>query len=111
MQGAEKFGAQVLYGVVARLREHATQWASTPAKERAELVDRVIHDTHSIAPSWNETACRAKGLDPEGHAAGEELLAGIEMFINGLHAYRQSLIDISHNGPTRFPGPHVSERG
>ena len=64
-QGAEKFDPHTLDGVVARLREYVAQWATVLAKERVELVDRMIYDKHSIAPLRNEAACRAKGLDPK----------------------------------------------
>jgi hypothetical protein len=66
---------------------------------------RVIADTHAVAPEWNAAACRAKGLDPAGNDAGEELLAGIGMFVRLLSEYRRSLFDIERSGRPSLRGP------
>ena len=97
---------------VAQLREGALRWARTTAAERRDLLDRVIADTHRVGRAWNEEACRAKGLDPRGPDGGEELLAGVGMFVRLVTSYRQSLGDIARWGRPRYPGPvrHRSER-
>lgn len=98
--------------VVAHLRAAAPRWAMTSAAQRAVLVARVIADTRAVAPQWNAAACRAKGLDPQGNDSGEELLAGIGMFVRLLSDYRRSLIDIERYGRPRYPGPvHVRRDG
>lgn len=94
-----------LDGAVAQLRQGATRWAQTPTTQRAALLDRVIADTHAVGLEWNEAACRAKGLDPQGPDGGEELLAGVGMFVRLLTSYRQSLHDIARTGRPQYPGP------
>lgn len=103
--GADVVDAEMLDAVVAQLRESAPRWAATSAAQRATLVARVIADTHAVAPEWNAAACRAKGLDPDGNDAGEELLAGIGVFVCLLSDYRRSLIDIERTGRPCYPGP------
>ncbi len=103
--GADVVDFERLDAVVAQLRESAPRWAATSASRRAALVSRVIADTRAVAPEWNAAACRAKGLEPSGNDAGEELLAGIGMFVRLLTDYRRSLADIARGGRPRYPGP------
>lgn len=103
--GVDVVDVEMLDSLVAQLRESAPRWALTSPQQRAALVSRVITDTQRVAPEWNAAACRAKGLDPSGNDAGEELLAGIGMFVRLLTDYRRSLTDIGHSGRPRYPGP------
>lgn len=105
VDGADVVDAEMLDAVVAQLCESAPRWATTSAAQRAALVSRVIADTRAVAPEWNAAACRAKGLDPSGNDAGEELLAGIGMFVRLLTDYRRSLVDIARSGRPQYPGP------
>ena len=89
---------------LAGLREAAPRWAARSAGERRELVARALRDTREVAARWNEAACRAKGLDPRGVEAGEELLAGVGMFARLLREYHRSLGDIEGTGRPRYPG-------
>ena len=104
--GGREDGVDVasLDAVVAALRASALPWASTSAAQRAALVTRALADTRAVAPAWNTAACRAKGLDPTGNDAGEELLAGIGMLVRALSDYRRALRDISRTGRPQFPG-------
>lgn len=104
-ENGETFDAAALDGVVAQLRSNAPRWAATSATQRAQLLTRVIDDTRAVASQWNAAACRAKGIDPDGNDAGEELLAGIGMFVRLLSDYRASLLDIARTGRPQFPGP------
>ncbi len=88
-----------------QLREAAPRWARTGARERAALVERALRDTRAVATSWNDAACRAKGLDPRGAEGGEELLAGVGMFVRLLSEYHRSLLDIARTGRPELYGP------
>ena len=90
---------------VAELRASAGRWAATSARSRAALVSRALRDTRAAARAWNDAACRAKGLDPQGAEAGEELLAGVGMFVRLLSEYHRSLVDIARTGRPRLRGP------
>lgn len=90
---------------VSQLRDGAVRWAATSPTQRIALLTRVIADTHAVGPEWNDAACRAKGLDPHGSEAGEELLAGVGMFVRLVTSYRESLRDIARSGRPHFPGP------
>lgn len=90
---------------VLELRQGAVRWAATSPAQRVALLERVIADTHAVGREWNEAACRSKGLDPEGPDGGEELLAGVGMFVRLMTSYRQSLRDIARTGRPRYPGP------
>ena len=90
---------------VRALRHSAPRWAGTPARQRARMLSRAIADTHAIGAQWNEAACRAKGLDPDGVDGGEELLAGVGMFVRAMTSYRRSLLDLARHGRPRYRGP------
>jgi len=103
--GRDRVDAASLDAALTELRQGATCWALTTPAQRAAILDRVIVDTHAVGLEWAEAACRAKGLDPEGPDVGEELLAGVGMFVRLLTSYRQSLRDIARDGRPRYPGP------
>lgn len=95
---------------VGELRAAASRWATTTSTQRATMLARAIRDTHAVGREWNDAACRAKGLDPDGPDGGEELLAGVGMFVRLMTAYRRSLLDIARVGRPQYPGPvrHVA---
>ena len=95
---------------VFALSQSAPRWASTSATQRAGMLARAIADTHAIGREWNEAACRAKGLDPDGVDGGEELLAGVGMLVRMMTSYRHSLLDVARHGRPRYHGP-VRHRG
>jgi len=104
-QRSEAVSSAALDDALATVAASASRWGATTPAQRARLLRRVIDDTHAVAPEWNTAACRAKGLDPEGVAGGEELLAGVGMFVRQLQTYRRSLLEIDRTGRPRYPGP------
>ncbi|MBW4031009.1 MAG: aldehyde dehydrogenase family protein, partial [Acidobacteria bacterium] len=95
---------RALDAAVSALGQSAPRWAATSPGQRARMLARAIADTHGVGYEWNEAACRAKGLDPQGPDGGEELLAGVGMFVRLMSAYRHSLLDIARRGRPRYPG-------
>lgn len=84
---------------------NATKWAGVSAKERADLLDRIVADTYRVAEEWNRAACVAKGYDPNGAEGGEELFSGVGTFMRMARAFRQSMLDIATTGRPRYAGP------
>ena len=106
-QGADRegFDSEALDATLASVATQIDRWAELPASERAQLLRRVIDTTVVAAPAWLEAACRAKGLDPAGPAAGEELFSGIGTFVRMARTLAESLEQIASKGRPQFPGP------
>lgn len=90
---------------VAEVAERASAWAEVTARERAELLERIVRDTMAVAEEWNDAACAAKGLDPLGPEGGEELFSGVGTFVHMAQALRHSMLDLASVGRPRYPGP------
>ncbi len=95
----------VLDSALERVAASATAWATVTPRERARLLERVVADTMAVAEEWNDAACAAKGLDPQGPDGGEELFSGVGTFVRMAQALRQSMLDIAGSGRPRYPGP------
>ncbi len=93
---------------VAVVADHASAWATTPASERADLLDQVLRDTMAAQDDWLQAACAAKGLDPTSSEAGEELFAGVGTLVRMTRLLRDALRQIDREGRPSFAGP-VSE--
>jgi acyl-CoA reductase-like NAD-dependent aldehyde dehydrogenase len=61
---------------IAALSEKRAAWRAVSLEARADLLDRCVAATASVAERWVELGARIKGLDPQEGAAGEEWLAG-----------------------------------
>ncbi len=90
---------------VSEVSARRDAWAATPPRERARLLERIVHDTYEVAEEWNASACAAKGYDPDGPVAGEELFSGVGTFMRMAQAFRQSMLDIATTGRPQYPGP------
>jgi acyl-CoA reductase-like NAD-dependent aldehyde dehydrogenase len=90
---------------------NAAAWAKVSAKERADLLARIVKDTYAVAEAWNAAGCKAKGLDPNGPEGGEELFSGVGTFIRMAQAFRQSMLDIATKGRPQYPGPVTHKSG
>ena len=97
--------ASALDAALESVAANASVWARVTARERAQLLERVVADTVAVAEEWNEAACAAKGLDPAGPDGGEELFSGVGTFVRMAQALRQSMLDIARSGRPRYPGP------
>ncbi|MDE3044085.1 MAG: aldehyde dehydrogenase family protein [Acidobacteriota bacterium] len=92
---------EALSAVAARARH----WAETPPARRAELLARVVADTHDVADAWSAAGCAAKGYDPLSGEGGEELFSGVGTFLRLAQALRTSMLDLARVGRPRYPGP------
>jgi acyl-CoA reductase-like NAD-dependent aldehyde dehydrogenase len=95
----------VLDRAIGDVSARAGAWASTPASERARLLERIVNDTFEVSEEWNNAACEAKGYDPNGPTGGEELFGGIGTFVRMAQALRKAMIDIATTGRPQYPGP------
>jgi hypothetical protein len=90
---------------VADVQARSLAWAATSARERADLLERVVNDTFAVAEEWTAAACAAKGYDPQSTEGGEELFSGLGTFVSMAQAFRQSMLDIASTGRPQYPGP------
>lgn len=67
---------QTLAALIARLAAQKDAWTQVEIPARITYLQRAIVGTQTIAAQWVETACKAKGIDPNSTLAGEEWIAG-----------------------------------
>ncbi len=96
---------EALDQAIVDVASRAADWASTTPRQRAEMLERIVRDTYTVAEEWNDAACEAKGYDPHGPEGGEELFSGVGTFVHMAQAFRQSMLDINKNGRPHYPGP------
>src|SRR5258706_15564986 len=65
-----------LDAALATLRKHATDWARSPVEERIALARRMLDGYVAVAEDQVRAGCRAKGIEFDSQASGEEWLAG-----------------------------------
>jgi acyl-CoA reductase-like NAD-dependent aldehyde dehydrogenase len=94
-----------LDNAVADVAAKASEWAATTPRQRADLLERIVKDTLSVAEEWTTAACQAKGLDPMGSEGGEELFSGVGVFVHMTQLFRRSMLDIAEKGRPQYPGP------
>ena len=109
-QNSAEYDEATLDHAVADVAANSAAWASTPPAQRARLLGDVVRDTLAVAEEWNDAACAAKGIDPQGPEGGEELFSGVGTFVRMAQLLRRSMLDLAAGGPPRFPGPvrHVA---
>jgi acyl-CoA reductase-like NAD-dependent aldehyde dehydrogenase len=91
--------------VIMDVKQRADAWSRTPARERAQILERIVHDTFAVAEEWTKAACEAKGYDPHSPEGGEELFSGVGTFVRMAQSFRQSMLDIATTGRPQYPGP------
>jgi hypothetical protein len=69
-------------------------WVALGVAERIAIIDAVIRDVASVAERWVEACLKAKGIEPDAPAAGEEWSNGPYSTMKELRQFRQSLVDI-----------------
>lgn len=80
-------------------------WPRVGVGERIALLDRLIRDTHAIAPQWVEVECGRKHIPVDSPAAGEEWFTGPLIVLRNLQLLRRTLTGIAQNGRPGLPGP------
>jgi aldehyde dehydrogenase (NAD(P)+) len=101
---------------VARLRDHARAWAEAPITARIALARSIQRGLTRVAGASVQAACRAKGIAPEGAAAGELWMAGPYVGLSFIRQLIESLESIAATGSTPEgrlrdgPGGRLTER-
>jgi len=88
---------------LAVLSDKAPSFARLSAAERAALLRACMPRLESVAHSWVEAACKAKGLSMDIPAASEEWLAGPMVTMRALRLYIKSLDEIQRHGRPQLP--------
>lgn len=109
-QSSASSSEQAIDEAIAVLREHATEFARLPVRDKAELLRACLDRIADAAPVWVSEGCRAKGLPPE--MAGEEWLAGPLATVRIGRMIAESLDEIAVRGrPSLGRGGHMGEDG
>jgi len=72
--------------------------------ERLDLVAACLRGTGAMASEWVTRACRAKGIDPAGPIAGEEIAAGPMAVVRFLRLLLRGLEETERYGAPVLPG-------
>ena len=96
--------SEALELALEELSSHKDEWAALPIAERIALVEALRAGFAREAERWVELSARAKGIDPEEPAAGEEWITGPYFLLRNLRLLRRSLEDIARFGRPRIPG-------
>lgn len=106
-----------LDSAISELRAGAERWAALSLRERAELFAATRDAIAEVSTEWAETACRAKGLDPDDPYAAEEWMSGPYAGLTAADALARSFDDLARHGTTltgarlrRAPGGRVAVR-
>ncbi|MBF8291016.1 MAG: aldehyde dehydrogenase [Chloroflexi bacterium] len=100
---ATELGA--LDAAVEDLRARTAAWVAVSPSERVAILDELLAAATATAGEWIDLAARAEGLDPNGHTASEEAVAGPYVYLRGLRLHRNALRQIALTGRPRIPGP------
>ncbi|MEC9397718.1 MAG: aldehyde dehydrogenase, partial [Myxococcota bacterium] len=95
---------------IARLREHATEWARMPIEEKIAMGRRLMDGNYKVADRQVKRAIEAKKIPASSPLVGEEWLGGPLITLRTLRFTLDSLEEIARgNAPKLKPGS-VRER-
>lgn len=83
---------------LARLREHAREFARLSLGKKIELLNDIHVRTHEVAADWVRAACNAKGISIEEPVSGEEWIAGPALTLRNVRFLIRALREISEQG-------------
>ncbi|HVU03579.1 MAG TPA: aldehyde dehydrogenase family protein [Polyangiaceae bacterium] len=95
--------------LVARLAEHAKEFARLGIPQKIALLEDVSQRLHGVAAEWVTAACRAKGLTLAEPASGEEWIAGPAVTLRNIRFLVKSLRDIQARGVPALPEGGIHE--
>jgi hypothetical protein len=87
-----------LDGLVARLRDRATEFARLSVATKIGLLEECLRGTRDVASGWVDAACRAKGISPDAAVAGEEWIAGPAITLRNIRFLIRALREIKQSG-------------
>jgi acyl-CoA reductase-like NAD-dependent aldehyde dehydrogenase len=76
---------------IADLHSHRDRWAQVNISQRLAYLQSCLDLTLSVAESWAQAACQAKGIEPQANLAGEEWIAGPISTVRNLRLLMTSL--------------------
>jgi acyl-CoA reductase-like NAD-dependent aldehyde dehydrogenase len=77
--------------IATQLANHKDAWVELGILERITYLRRCLDGVMAIAELWAETACQAKGIEPNSSLAGEEWIAGPLATVRNLRLLIQAL--------------------
>ncbi len=96
---------------IADLHNHRDKWAQVSIPQRLAYLQDCLDLTISVAESWTNAACQAKGIDPQAVLAGEEWVAGPISTVRNLRLLMTSLQANGANGQLKPPKIDRRENG
>ena len=93
---------------IADLHNHRDKWAQVSISQRLAYLQDCLDLTISVAESWANAACQAKGIDPQAVLTGEEWVSGPISTVRNLRLLMTSL---QANGQLKPPKIDRRENG
>jgi acyl-CoA reductase-like NAD-dependent aldehyde dehydrogenase len=79
------------------------RWAALALGDRIRLLDRVLSDCAAVAPEWQDSSARGKGVENDPDASGQEWVSGPYVTLRYLHGVKRTLEQIRDCGEVRYP--------
>src|SRR5579864_9047895 len=95
---------------IARLKEHATEWARLGLRRKIELLEGLRDRTAAQAERWVELAIEAKGIPAGSPLAGEEWTSGPWALLYGVNRLAETLSGIEKTAQVRLSDGAVRTR-
>jgi len=112
MASARATSAADLDKAVEQVRAQARTFALLSPRAKAVLLRECLFRLGEVAPDWVAAACRAKGLDPDSPAAGEEWIGGPVITMRAARLTAESLDAIAAQGkPPLGTGTRMRDDG
>ncbi len=86
---------------------NATRWIHTAIPDRRRILARIVEDTMQVAEDWSAAAARAKGLEPDSPAWGEDAATGPMQLVRHARLLDRTLEMLETTGEVSFPGDPV----
>ena len=83
---------------LAKLRDHAREFARLSVSKKIELLEEVYRGTNQVAADWVRAACNAKGIATDAPVSGEEWIAGPALTLRNIRFLIRSLREIGERG-------------
>lgn len=93
-----------------RLAANKASWAALPVAERLELLARLRDGVVAVADEWVAAALRAKGLQPDEPASGEEWLGGPMTTVRNIRLLENALREVEAHGAPKIARDRMTTR-
>jgi len=97
---------------VAAVRARAQAFARLSPRAKADLLRECMPRIQEVAQGWVDAGCKAKGIDPTSHTAGEEWFGGPVITMRNTRLLVDSLEQIARSGkPASGTGSKLNAHG